>query len=148
MLALLDYVSRAHEIEIRPSSVRRPSVAWIISEPIAYISFKFWLLLPPQFFWIFIFIYLFIFFTNIFVFVNMGPYGSKNFKTLLLQLAAKDFKLFLNFLPNGPHKTAFEIFEILSYSFVTIFFQKFQFHHCSLWRYQKPQLSGKRGIVE
>ncbi len=31
-LALLDYVSRAHEIEIRPSSVRRPSVASIISE--------------------------------------------------------------------------------------------------------------------
>ncbi len=31
LLALLDYVSRAHEIEIRPSSVRRPSVASIIS---------------------------------------------------------------------------------------------------------------------
>ncbi len=31
LLALLDYVSRAHEIEIRPASVRRPSVASIIS---------------------------------------------------------------------------------------------------------------------
>ncbi len=41
-LALLDYVSRAHEITICPSSVR---VA-IISEPNARISFKFWLLLP------------------------------------------------------------------------------------------------------
>ncbi len=29
LLALLDYVSRAHEIEIRPSSVRRPSVCGI-----------------------------------------------------------------------------------------------------------------------
>ncbi len=46
LLALLDYVSRAHEIEIRPSSVRRPSVvrpsvASIISEVIVWISFKF-----------------------------------------------------------------------------------------------------------
>ncbi len=28
------------------------------------------------------------------------------------------------------------------------FFQKFQIHYCSLWRNQKPQLSGKRAIVE
>ncbi len=43
-LAQLDYVSRAHVIEIRPSSVRpsvRPSVASIISKVIAWISFKF-----------------------------------------------------------------------------------------------------------
>ncbi len=46
-LALLDYVSRAHEIEIRPSSVVRrpssvrPSVVSIISEVTAWISFKF-----------------------------------------------------------------------------------------------------------
>ncbi len=46
-LALLDYVSRAHEIEIRPSSVLlqssivRPYVASIISEVIVWISFKF-----------------------------------------------------------------------------------------------------------
>ena len=47
-LALLDYASRAHEIEIRPSSVR---VA-IISEPNARISFKFhmWLLLDYLYF--------------------------------------------------------------------------------------------------
>ncbi len=36
-------------------------------------------------------------FTFFFVFVNMGPYGSKNFKTLLLQIAAESF---LNFLHN------------------------------------------------
>ncbi len=41
-LALLDCVSRAHEICFRPSSVR-PSVASIISEPL--IAFKFWFLL-------------------------------------------------------------------------------------------------------
>ncbi len=46
-LALLDYVSRAHEIEIRMSSVvRRPSVASIISEVTAWIAFKFHLWLP------------------------------------------------------------------------------------------------------
>ncbi len=28
------------------------------------------------------------------------------------------------------------------------FFQKFQIHHCSLWKNQKPQLYGKRVIVE
>ncbi len=47
LLAQLDYVSRAHEIEICPLSVVRPSVCVaIISEPNAQISFKFWLLLP------------------------------------------------------------------------------------------------------
>ncbi len=51
-LALLDYVSRDHEIEIRPSTVVRPSsvvrrpsvrpsVESIISELYARISFKF-----------------------------------------------------------------------------------------------------------
>ncbi len=49
-LALLDYVSRAHEIEIRPSSVVRPSVrpsvASIFSEVTAWIPFKFQFWLP------------------------------------------------------------------------------------------------------
>ena len=47
-LALLDYVGRAHEIEICPSSVIRPSsvrVA-IISESNARISFKFGFCFP------------------------------------------------------------------------------------------------------
>ncbi len=39
-LAQLDYVSRAHEIEIRPSVVC-PSVASIISDVTSWISFKF-----------------------------------------------------------------------------------------------------------
>ncbi len=74
----------------------------------------------------------------------MRPNGSENFKTLrLLQIAAEVFKL-QNFPTNGPHKAAFGIFEILSLRFLTIFFQKCQIHHCTLWRNQKPQLSGKR----
>ena len=32
------------------------------------------------------------------------------------------FKPFLNFLPNGPHKTAFGIFEILKIEILMIFF--------------------------
>ncbi len=48
-----------------------------------------------------------------FVFVHMGPSRNENFP--------KVFKLFLNFLPNGPHKT-FRIFKILSFRFLTIFF--------------------------
>ncbi len=55
----------------------------------------------------------------------------------------KAFKLFLNFLPNGPHKTTFGIFEILGLRFLMIFFRKFQIHHCTLWRNPKPQVSGK-----
>ena len=46
----------------------------------------------------------------------MAPYESENFKTLhFLQIAAKSFETFLEFFfPNGPHKTVFGIFEILS----------------------------------
>ena len=48
-----------------------------------------------------------------FVFVNMGANGSENFKTRYSSYKSqpKVFKLFLNFLPNGPHKTTFGIFE-------------------------------------
>ena len=42
----LTCVSRAHEIEMKTSSVVRPSVASIISEVIAWMSFKFQLWLP------------------------------------------------------------------------------------------------------
>ena len=34
----------------------------------------------------------------------------------------KTFKLFLNFLSNGPHKTTFGIFEILKISILIFFF--------------------------
>ena len=63
----------------------------------------------------------------------------------------KVFERVLNFAPNGPHKTTFRIFEILNFRFLTFFFRKFQIHHCSYiayWEIKKPQLSGKRAIVE
>ena len=54
----------------------------------------------------------------------MGPYGSQDFKTLLLlKIAGDSFQtFFLNFLPNGPHKTTVGIFEILKIEIVMIFF--------------------------
>ena len=60
-----------------------------------------------------------------FVFVNMGPYGSKNFKMLLLpQFTFESFKLFLKFLLSFPHKSyCFWIFEILSLRLLMNFFR-------------------------
>ena len=85
----------------------------------------------------------------------MGPYGSPYFKTLLSQIAfwppelvvhthlcggnktltrqndksqSKAFKLFVNFLPNGPNRTTFGIFEILIIEISVIFF------FLSLWQ--------------
>ena len=67
-------------------------------------------------------------FTIFFVYVNMGPNGRDNFKTLLLlQIAAKSFETCSEFSRNGPHKTTSGIFEILSFQFLTIFFENFKF---------------------
>ncbi len=79
----------------------------------------------------------------------MRPNGSENFKLLLLlQMAAKSFETCPEFPPNGPHKITLGIFKILSFRFLTIYFRKFQIHHCSLWWSQKLQLSGKQAIIE
>ncbi len=176
-LALLDYVSRAHEISkfVRLLSVR-PCRNYLCTYN-ARNSFKFWLLLPLSHrlkhflnFWKKNFFFVRIFFA----FVNMGPYGSPDLETLLLQIGAesfqtfseissqwstqnygfdfwnfenwnflmilfsfsltwdpmgvkiskryssyksqpKVFKVLLNFLRNGPHKTMFGIFESLKF---------------------------------
>ena len=48
-----------------------------------------------------------------FVFVNIGSYGSENFKTLLiLHIAVESFQTFPEFLSNGPYKITYGIFEI------------------------------------
>ncbi len=47
----------------------------------------------------------------------MGAKISKRYSTYKSQ--PKVFKLFLNFLPNGPHKTTFGIFEILKIEILT-----------------------------
>ena len=76
----------------------------------------------------------------------MGAKTSKCYSSYKSQ--PKVSKLFLNVPANGPHQTTLGIFEILSSRFLMIFFAKIQIHHCSLWKYQKPQLSGKQAIVE
>ena len=76
------------------------------------------------------------------------PMGIKVSKCYSYKSQPNVFKLVLNFPPSGPHKMTLGIFEILSFWFLTIFFRKFQIHHCTLWRNQKPQVCGKRAIVE
>ncbi len=51
----------------------------------------------------------------------MGVKISKRYSSYKSQLKA--FKLFLNFLPNGPHKTTFGIFEILKIEILMNFFR-------------------------
>ncbi len=52
-----------------------------------------------------------------FVFVNMGPYGSQNFKMLLLQITFESFHFFLL---SGPQKSTVLDFWTLSLWFFTI----------------------------
>ncbi len=49
----------------------------------------------------------------------MGAKISKRYSSYKSQ--PKVFELFLNFLPNGPHKTTFGIFEILKFEILTNF---------------------------
>ena len=53
---------------------------------------------------LFVFVFLLILYEYFFGFVNMGPNGIENSKPT-------PSKLFLNFPPNGSHKTPFGIFE-------------------------------------
>ena len=185
-LALLDYVSRAHEVAICPSPVVRPSMSQLslnfMHGFLSNLSCGFPCIFGKKMFFLFIFLGIF------FIFVNMGPYGRQDFKTvLLLQITAesfeayndfpngphkntfgifenwnfnelysfsltwdpmgvkistryssyksqlKVFKLLLNFLPNGPHKITFEIFEILKIEMLMIFF--FVFHNMGPYEY-------------
>ncbi len=115
-------------------------------------SFKFWLLVPldytkSQIFYNYIVKKKFLIFYEYFsISLTSDPIGAKISKRYSsYKSQPKAFKHFLNFLPNGPHKITFGIFEILSYWFL---FRKFQIHHCTLWRNRNPQLSGKQAIVE
>ena len=77
-LALLEYVSRAHEIGICPSSIRRLSMSELFLNFLPNSPHK-------TAFGIFDIL-------KIKILMNMGPNGSANFKTLLLQIAAKSFE--------------------------------------------------------
>ena len=58
------------------------------------------------------------------IFNGMGPYGSDNFKTLLLQIATKSFETRPEFSSQWSSQNYVGIFEILSFGFVTFFFPK------------------------
>ncbi len=69
------------------------------------------------------FFFFFFFLRIFFAFVNMAPYGSKNFKTLLLQITFESFQnLFWIFFSVVHTRVLFWIFENLSLRFLTIFF--------------------------
>ncbi len=136
--------------ELMKSKFVRPSVVCvaIISEPNAWISSKFWLWLPLGHTLGFFFsklvqkIYSFVC-----VFTNMGAKILKRYCSSKLQ--PKVFKLSWIFFLMVLTKLHLGVLKFLSFWILTIFFlRKFQIHHCSLWRNQKPQLSGKRAIVE
>ena len=72
-------------------SVARSSSVSIISEPNAWISFKFLFLLPLGHMQR-LFFYFLNFFFFFYIFVNMGHYGSENFKMLLLPITAQSLQ--------------------------------------------------------
>ena len=78
----------------------------------------------------------------------MGPHGSENFKTLLLQIAVKSFETSSQFSSQWSSQNYVWDFWNLEFLIFNAFFRKYQIHHCSLWRNQKPQLSGKGAIME
>ncbi len=114
-LALLDYVSRAHEIEIRPSFVRlwhRLSLKFLHGFFSNFSCGFPWAICPDGFFISFVNFFLFFIFYFLrifFVFVNMGPYLPMGAKTSKRYSSLKSllgpFKLFLKFLLSGPHKS-------------------------------------------
>ncbi len=119
LLALLDYVSRAHEIAICPSSVVRPSVRPSISQlPVSLnLMHEFLSNFNCGFPWA-----TYIVRSDIFLFsLTWDPMGAKISKRYSYKAQLKFFKLFLNFLPNGPHKTMFGIFKILKNEILTNF---------------------------
>ncbi len=110
----------------------------IIPVPIGQISVKFQLLLAlghtPRL-WMFEKKTAFPNFSQFcFVFVNLGPYGSKNFKTLvLIQINFESVEAFSEFASQwSSQKYIFVFFWKLSLRFLTFFFRKFQIHHMIL----------------
>ena len=140
----------------RNSSVaRRPSVrVAIISAPNARICSKFWLLLPLGhtlgLFWgeilFYLFLYIYFFYEYFSFSLTWDPIGARISKRYSCKSLPKVFKLLLTFLPNGPHETAFGMFEILSFQFLAIFSENFEFTIVA-YGATKTQLSAKGAIV-
>ncbi len=118
ILALIDYISKAHKIELYPSSVRS-SVTSINFEHIAWIQILVVVCPGPYgrtFFFFFFFFVLktkipFFAFWFLFVFVNTG-----RFQNLLLQIATENCQTNPDFFVNVSHKNTFTIFENWNFS--------------------------------
>ncbi len=122
LLALLDYVSRANEIEIRPSSVC--SIDYLWSYCMDFFKFQLWLPLGhmPRLFFIFEKKNCLNFYEYFSFSLTWDPMGAKtskrysSFKSLL-----NPFNLFLNFLLSGPDKST--VLDFWNFEFLT--FQEF-----------------------
>ncbi len=56
-----------------------------------------------------------------FFLVNMGPYGSQNFKVLLLlQILGETFQNFFWLFSNGPHKIALSFLKFWNWNFINL----------------------------
>ncbi len=133
----------------RVSSVRRPLArpsirVTIISELTAWFSIKCFLWLPLGHtlgrFWFFFFFFIFYFLRIFFVFVNMGPYGSENFKTLLLlQLVAESFQTSPEFSSQWFSQNYIWDFWNFEFAILMIFFSKIS--NSPLYPMEKPKTS-------
>ena len=150
ILALLDYVSSAHEFKICQLSVRVSIMSEtdsfqivVVASPGPYARFVCFFLfvclfvvcmffflfyfffcccfLFLFFFWIFI-IFIYLFFTNIFLFRYLGTVCEQKFQNATPPTnCSRTFpKPLLDFFPNGPHKTTFGILELLKIQISTL----------------------------
>ena len=109
----------------------------VVASLVSYVGTAFWFF--ERFF--------FFIFNDFFLFsLTWDPMGTKNSKHFSHKSQPKVFKLSLNFLPYSLHKASFGILKILS--LMNFVFRKFQIHNFMLWRNKKPQLSGRRVLVE
>ncbi len=76
----------------------------------------------------------------------MGVKISKSYSAYILQ--SNVFKLVLTFPPNGDHKKCVGVFGNFEFPTFNDSFRIFQLHHRSLRKNQKPQIFGKRAVVE
>ncbi len=117
-LALLDYVRRAHEIEIRPSSVCFFDLS--LTFLYGFLS-NFSCGFPRRFlnFWKKKFFFWFVY-TYFSFLLTWDPMGAKMSKLYSYKSQPKVLKLY--FPPNRRHKTMFGSSVILSFWFLTFFF--------------------------
>ncbi len=148
---LLDYVGRAHKIKIRTSSVRVP----IISEPNRQILFQILAVASPE---------PYARRNNIISSAWLCQQSSCNCNLSICRPSSVhdtiisepnaliSFKFWwllpLSHTPGHSFSLTwdpmgFGIFEILKTEILTIFFRKFQIHHCTLWRNQKNSIIWK-----